>query len=331
MILSSSERGRDRAAWGLLVRRAAPRAMTRAGTRHCGAEAGAEAPLTLSGFPPGQCRAAPGSREGGFPPPVLHPLTVPGDPRGQQHEAQRKTKMPELLFKNQGENAAFPPFFLFLTTMSLSTCPLLGTVSLGGENLKTSNRWCQPRPSSFCRGRECGRRRHTCGRRGSCSVAWTRVQVSVVLEKGTAHRATRPDTRTRTLPTADRMGTNGRFSCASVSFCVKMPGWGVTTPASGNQRKLQKRGMTHSCSARRWSAGSRGSARFLAENLCICAHLCVRVSMRVHVYCPVPHYNLSVVLRDCKERSQGNGLASRTRRNGRTLLGGETAPPHFRL
>lgn len=136
---------------------------------------------------------------------------------------------------------------------------------------------------------------------------------------------------THTLPTADRMGTNGRFSSASVSFCVKMPGWGVTTPASGNQRKLQKRGMTHSCSARPWSAGSRGSARFLAENLCICAHLCVRVSMRVHVYCPVPHYNLSVVLRDCKERSQGNGLASRTRRNGRTLLGGETAPPHSRL
>lgn len=113
MILSSSERGRDRAAWGLLVRRAAPRAMTRAGTRHCGAEAGAEAPLTLSGFPPGQCRAAPGSREGGFPPPVLHPLTVPGDPRGQQHEAQRKTKMPDLLLKNQGGKCSFSPFFVF--------------------------------------------------------------------------------------------------------------------------------------------------------------------------------------------------------------------------
>lgn len=219
--------------------------------------------------------------------------------------------------------------------MSLSTCPLLGTVSLGGENLKTSNRWCQPRPSSFCRGRECGRRRHTCGRRGSCSVAWTRVQISVVLEKGTAHRATRPDTRTRTprLHThAANGGPNGDKRQVLLCFCcVKMPGWGVTTPASGNQRKLQQRGMTHSCSARRWSAGSRGSARFLAENLCICAHLCVPVSMRVHVYCPVPHYNLSVVLRDCKERSQGNGLASRTRRNGRTLLGGETAPPHSRL
>lgn len=103
----------------------------------------------------------------------------------------------------------FPIFFFFLTTMSLSTCPLLGTVSLGGENLKTSNRWCQPRPSSFCRGRECGRRRHTCGRRGSCSVAWTRVQISVVLEKGTAHRATRPDTDTRT-PRLHTHAANGR-------------------------------------------------------------------------------------------------------------------------
>lgn len=88
-----------------------------------------------------------------------------------------------------------------------------------------------------------------------------------------------------------------------------------TSPTKCNQRKLQKRGKTHDFSARQWSAGSRGSARSLAENSRTCAHPCGCARMRAHVCRPAPYHPLSTVLRDAKERSQGDALASRTRRN----------------
>lgn len=198
--------------------------------------------------------------------------------------------------------------------MSPSTCHFLPTVSLGGENLKTSARWR----------RNVGDAHAHAGSRGGAARGPKLARVCrfwSCRSRGTAHRAAVRATRTRTHVHAHtrcprRLSGAERRVLPRFSSLPGQDAWlRPTSPTKCNERKLQKRGKTHDFSARQWSAGSRGSARSLAENSRTCAHPCGCARMRAHVCRPARYHRLSTVLRDAKERSQGDGLASRTRRN----------------
>lgn len=157
---------------------------------------------------------------------------------------------------------------------SLSTCHFLLAVILGGENLNPLNQRRPFRPSLLCRRRDRESRSRACGLI-TAAAAFRSLDACADLGGAGAGaprtELTAPDTHTRTLPAADHTGTKRQVLLRFSSPRVTMPGRGITNPAGVNQRELQKRGKTHHLSARPWSVGSRGSARFLAGSACICA------------------------------------------------------------